>query len=149
MFDTYLVKKGDTLESISRKYNVSKSYLIDINNIFFEDDIKEGRELIVPKVEDVYFDTYVIEKGDTLYAISRRYNVNPELLSAVNGINKEDYIYPGQKIMIPKSGYSYYITADGDTLDIVKNAFNTTYDKLLDENKTVYLMPEQLIVLKK
>ena len=51
--------------------------------------------------------------------------------------------------MIPKSGYSYYITADGDTLDIVKNAFNTTYDKLLDENKTVYLMPEQLIVLKK
>ncbi|MBO4600979.1 MAG: LysM peptidoglycan-binding domain-containing protein [Bacilli bacterium] len=149
MFDTYLVKKGDTLDSISRKYNVSKSYLIDINNIFFEDDIKEGRELIVPKVEDVYFDTYVIEKGDTLYAISRRYNVNPELLSAVNGINKEDYIYPGQKIMIPKSGYSYYITADGDTLDIVKNAFNTTYDKLLDENKTVYLMPEQLIVLKK
>lgn len=149
MFDTYLVKKGDTLDSISRKYNVSKSYLIDINNIFFEDDVKEGRELIVPKVEDVYFDTYVIEKGDTLYAISRRYNVNPELLSAVNGINKEDYIYPGQKIMIPKSGYSYYITADGDTLDIVKNAFNTTYDKLLDENKTVYLMPEQLIVLKK
>ena len=149
MFDTYEIKKGDTLDSVSRKYNVSKDYLIDINNLYFFDDFKEGRELIVPKVEDLYFDTYVVEKGDNLYQIAKRYNVNPDLLSSLNGIKKEEYIYPNQELMVPKRGYSYYITAAGDTLNIVKNAFNTTYEQLLSENKSIYLLPEQLIVMKK
>jgi len=149
MFDSYEIKKGDTLESISKKYNVSREYLIDINNLYYVDDFKEGRELIVPKVTDVYFNTYKVEKGDNLYQIARRYNVNPSLLSALNGIKDDEYIYPNQEILIPKNGYSYYITAEGDTLDMVKKAFNTSYDRLLDENKTIYLLPEQLIVLKK
>ena len=149
MFESYLIKKGDTLDSISNRYNVSKEYLIDINNLYYIDDFKEGRELIVPKINDVYFNTYKIEKGDTLYAISKKYNVNPELLAALNGLNKDDYIYPDQEIMVPKSGYSYYITAEGDTLEIVKRLFETSYNELLNQNKTIYLLPEQLIVFKK
>ena len=149
MFESYLIKKEDTLDSIAKNYNVSKEYLIDINNIYYKDDFKEGRELIVPKVSDTYFNTYVIEKGDTLYAIARKYNINPKLLSAINGISEEDYIYPKQEIMVPKEGYTYYITAEGDTLKMVKEAFNTSYETLLNENKSIYLLPEQLIVLKK
>ena len=149
MYESYLVKKDDTLDSVARRYNVSKEYLIDINNLYYIDDFKEGRELVVPKVEDVYFNTYKIEKGDTLYSIAKRYNVNPTLLSVINGIDENEYIYPDQEIMVPKSGYSYYVTADGDTLKMVKEAFNTSYDNLLKENKTIYLLPDQLIVLKK
>ena len=70
-------------------------------------------------------------------------------LLAKNGIKKDEYIYPKQELMIPKEGYSYYITAEGDTLREVINVFNTSYEKLLKENKTIYLLPEQLIVLKK
>lgn len=149
MFDSYIVEKGDTLESISNRFNVSPEYLIDINNLYYNEDFKEGRELIVPKIEDVYFNTYKVSSGDTLYMIAKKYNVNPKLLSAVNGINETDYIYPNQEIMVPKSGYSYYITAEGDTLSMVKDAFDTSFEKLLKENKTIYLLPEQLIVLKK
>jgi len=149
MFDSYIIKGEDTLDSIAKKYNVSKDFLIDINNIYYFDDFKEGRELIVPKVEDTYFDVYKIEKGDTLYQIGKRYNINPDLLSSLNGIDKDDYIYPNQEILVPKSGYSFYITAKGDTLSIVKDAFKTTYKELLDNNKSIYLLPEQLIVLKK
>ena len=149
MFESYLIKKGDTLDSISRMYNTSKDYLVDINNLYYYDDFKEGRELIVPKVSDTYFNTYKIEKGDTLYAIAKKYNVNPNLLSSLNGINKEDYIYPNQEILVPKSGYSYYITAEGDTLSMVKDIFKTDYEQLLNQNKTIYLLPEQLLVFKK
>ena len=149
MFVSYLIKKGDTLDSIANRYNVSREYIIDINNLYYKDDFKEGRELIVPKASDVYFNTYVIEKGDTLYAIAKRYNINPNLLSAINGIDENEYIYPNQEIMVPKNGYSYYVTAEGDTIKTVKEAFGTTYDKLLNENKSIYLLPEQLIVLKK
>ena len=39
------------------------------------------------------YDTYNIQKGDTLYAISKKYNINPELLALINGLNMNDYIY--------------------------------------------------------
>lgn len=149
MFESYLIKKEDTLDSLADNYGVSKEYLIDINNLYYMEDFKEGRELIVPKVEDAYFNKYTIEKGDTLYAIGRKYNINPDLLAAINGLDKEEYIYPNQEIMVPKNNYSYYITAAGDTLKMVKDVFNTSYEKLLNENKTIYLLPEQLIVFKK
>lgn len=149
MFESYLIKDDDTLDKIADRHNVSKEYLIDINNLYYESDFKPGRELIVPKVEDVYFNIYVVEKGDTLYQIGKKFNVNPDLLSSLNGIKKDEYIYPKQELMIPKEGYSYYITAEGDTLREVINVFNTSYEKLLKENKTIYLLPEQLIVLKK
>ncbi|MBR5662253.1 MAG: LysM peptidoglycan-binding domain-containing protein [Bacilli bacterium] len=149
MFESYEIKNGDTLDSISNRYNISKDYLIDINNLYYYDDFKVGRELIVPKINDVYFDVYKIEKGDTLYEIAKKYNVNPNLLAALNGINKDDYIYPNQEIMVPKSTYSYYISAEGDTLDMVTNIFGTTSKNFLEQNKTIYLLPEQLFVIKK
>ncbi len=98
--------------------------------------------------ENTYFTYYTIEKGDNLYEISRKYNINPKLLAAMNGIEKEEYIYPGQELMIPKSGYSYYITGDGDTLKGVADAFKADVDSLLKFNKTVYLLPEQILVYK-
>lgn len=98
--------------------------------------------------ENTYFTYYTIEKGDNLYEISRKYNINPKLLAAINGIDDNDYIYPGQELMIPKSGYSYYITGEGDTLKGVADAFRTSVDKVLSFNKTIYLLPDQIIVYK-
>lgn len=95
-----------------------------------------------------YFTYYTVEKGDNLYQIARRYNINPKLLAAVNGIKDDEYIYPNQEILIPKSGYSYYITAEGDTLDAVARAFKTNSEGLIRQNKTIYLLPEQILVYK-
>lgn len=98
--------------------------------------------------ENKYFTYYTIEKGDNLYAISRKYNINPKLLAAMNGIEDNEYIYPGQELMIPKSGFSYYITGEGDTLKGVADAFRTDVNKVTDFNKTIYLLPEQILVYK-
>lgn len=98
--------------------------------------------------ENNYFTYYTIERGDNLYEISKRYNINPKLLAAINGIKDNEYIYPGQELLIPKSGYSYYITAEGDTLSGVTEAFKTTNENLLKFNKTIYLLPEQILVYK-
>ncbi len=100
------------------------------------------------KENNTYFTYYTIEKGDNLYEISRKYNINPKLLAAMNGIKDNEYIYPGQELLIPKSGYSYYITAEGDTLDGVASAFRTNIDNLLKHNETIYLLPEQILVYK-
>lgn len=99
-------------------------------------------------VSQEYYDVYKIEKGDNLFKISKKYNINPLLLSSLNGLNMDDYIYPDQELLIPKKGYTYYITTEGDTISIVADKFEIDQDKLLDNN-TIYLLPGQLLVYKK
>ncbi len=99
-------------------------------------------------MNESYFTYYTIEKGDNLYEIARKYNINPKLLAAINGIKDDEYIYPGQELMIPRSGYSYYITGSGDTLKGVADAFKTSTDNLVRMNRTIYLLPDQILVYK-
>lgn len=148
MFNKYIIKDGDSLESIANRYNYDLTELQNVNKIYYEGELRAGSEIILP-TDDKYYNIYVIEKGDSIYGIARKYNINPSLLAAMNGLKNEDYIYPGQELIIPKSGYSYYLTAEGDTLDMVAKAFNKRKDVLIEENKTIYLLPEQLIISKK
>lgn len=148
MYDKYLIRTGEDLTSIAKKFNTKESIIMDLNNIPFPDMIRAGKEIIVPINKEKYFEYYTIKKGDTLYGIAREYNINPDLLAILNGLNSEDYIYPNQEILIPKSNYSYYVTKDGDTLDIVSRKFNQSNRELLDNNETIYLLPGQLLVKK-
>ena len=50
--------------------------------------------------------------------------------------------------MIPKSGYSFYITKEGDTLNLVADRFNRKIDELTKMNTTIYLLPGQLMINK-
>ena len=143
MFEKYSLKDGETLESVAKKYNTSTKVLEDLNSR------RQDDYLVVPQNAKNYFNYYVVEKGDSLYRIGRQYNINPELLAALNGLNMEDYIYPNQEILIPAPGYSYYITAEGDTIDEVVKVFNSNLDKFMNENETIYLMAGQLLVNKK
>lgn len=148
MFERYIIQDGENLSLIAKKFNTSVEMLQDINNIDYPNMLRAGSEIIVPKSKEKYFEYYTIEKGDNLYQISLRYNINPELLANLNGLSMDDYIYPGQELLIPKSNYSYYITTKGDTLDIVANRFKVSKDKVMAENETIYLMPDQLLVNK-
>ncbi len=101
-----------------------------------------------PETERDYFEYYTIKKGDNLYQIAKKYNVNPSLLAILNGLNQEAYIYPDQVIMIPNNNYAYYVTKDGDTLDLVAQAFDTNVSNIVKNNKTIYLQEGQLIINK-
>ena len=148
MFDKYIIKSGEDLNIIASKFNTTASYLQEINDRYLN-DLRVGMEITVPNNSKMYFQFYTIEAGDSLYGIARKYNINPNLLASLNGLNMEDYIYPGQEILIPKSNYSYYITAEGDTLDSVASTFDSDKNKLLAENETIYLLAGQLLVHKK
>lgn len=98
---------------------------------------------------DTYFEYYTITSGDNLYKISKKYNINPNLLASLNGLDIDDYIYPGQVLLIPNKNYSYYITKNSDTLEGVAKTFGVSEDKLVKDNKTIYLLEGQMIVNKK
>lgn len=149
MFNKYVTKNGESLEMIANKLNISLDKLQKANNLYYLGELRAGSEIILPEDSKSYFNYYIIEKGDSIYQIARKYNINPSLLAAMNGLKNEDYIYPGQEILIPKNNYSYYLTAEGDTLGMVANAFNKSKEQLLNENETIYLLPDQLIVSRK
>lgn len=146
MYDKYTVGYNESLNDIASRFNTTKEELMSINNLY-EDSLRAGMDIAVPVSND-YFTTYTVNSGDNLYAIARRYNINPTLLAALNGLNMDDYIYPNQKIMIPKSGYSFYITKDGDTLSIVADKFKRNADEIIKMNQTIYLLPGQLMINK-
>ena len=149
MYDKYLIEKGEDINSIAKKFLTKESVLMEINNIPFPDYFREGKEIIVPINKEKYFEYYTIKKGDSLYKIARENNVNPELLALLNGLDPDDYIYPNQEIMLPKNNYSYYVTAEGDTIDIILKKFNVDKNTFMKQNETIYLMPGQLLVKKK
>ncbi len=53
---------------------------------------------------------------------------------------------PNQVILIPKAGYSYYITKEGDTISGISKLFRINEQDFIKENKTIYLMSDQLLV---
>lgn len=101
---------------------------------------------VMPQNKQDYYEYYIIEKGDSLYGIARKFNINPELLAGLNGLSMEDYIYPNQEILIPKNNYSYYITKAGDTLDMVANLFKVSSNEVIRNNGVIYLAEGQVLV---
>lgn len=148
MYDKYLIKEGETLDDIASRFNTSVDMILNINDMYSREYLREGEEIIVPKNQESYFTYYTVNQGDSLYQIARKYNINPSLLALLNGLNMEDYIYPNQRLIIPKSGYSFYITKDGDTLEIVRDKFNKNLGDILKYNETIYLLPGQLMINK-
>lgn len=92
-----------------------------------------------------YYTYYVVEAGDTLYEISKKFDVNPKLVAELNGLDMDEYIYPKQTLIIPKKGIQYYITKEDDTLKQVSNIFGADEKTLSSQNKTIYLLPGQMI----
>ena len=148
MYDIYTIKNGDTIESISNKFNISPANLYKLNGFTPDYILQVGANIIVPKIQNPYFNYYTVQKGDNLYKIAQNYNINEDLLAELNGLNKQDYIYPNQVIVVPKKGVNIYITKEGDTISSVSENLKTNVAKIVLQNETIYLLPEQLIVSK-
>ena len=151
MYSIYQVQSGDTLASVASKFGSSISDLSRLNGIMVGSILVPGEYIVVPKrqMENPYFVNYVVKKGDNIYDIAKKININPGQLLRLNGLNETDIIYPDQIILLPRSGVSFYVTENDDTLNNVTNTLKASADELARQNKTIYLMNDQLIVYKK
>ena len=101
------------------------------------------------ELESPYYSLYEIKKGDSLYKISKEFNVNTFFKPETTGLNIDDYLCPEEISFVLKKDVSYYITKDGDTLYTVSNVFDTKESNIVSQNKTIYLLPGQMIFFKK
>jgi len=93
---TYTVKGGDTVYSISRKYNVPLRSLIEANNLQPPYGIRTGQRLTIPTGR-----YYTVARGDTVYSISRKYSVDTTTLTHLNRIPAPYTISIGQRLQLP------------------------------------------------
>ncbi|MDD2421879.1 MAG: LysM peptidoglycan-binding domain-containing protein [Heliobacteriaceae bacterium] len=103
--------------------------------------------------------TYMVQAGDTVYKIARRFGVNPQEIIARNGLQDPDHIIPGQQLAIfvqeteppvPPPGTMVYIVQPGDTLYLISQRVGVSvnrlaaFNNLADPNR---LFPGQRLLL--
>ena len=93
----YTVESGDTLYKISKKFNISVEKLIDLNNIKDITSISVGSVIKVESnIESLSENSYIVQKGDTLFSISNKLNISLSQLLEYNKIEVSDIISLGQ-----------------------------------------------------
>ena len=143
---SYTVKKGDTLYSIAKKYGVSADTIIQDNNLKNSNlsvgqilRIRSGEGKVLECFGEDYNDsisnykTYIVQKGDSLYTISRRYGVSVDDIKRVNNL-KSNTLSIGQELLIPSNDLDYYMVQRGDSLYSIAKKFGISVDYLKKKN---------------
>ncbi|WP_099190731.1 LysM peptidoglycan-binding domain-containing protein [Tepidibacter mesophilus] len=146
-FIDYKVQSGDSLWSISNKFNVSINEIKTLNNLT-SDTIYIDQNLKIASNN-----VYIVKSGDTLYKLSREYNTTINKIKTDNNLTT-DNIYIGQKLIINQENKivdtTKYIVKKGDTLWKISQTFNVSVDSLKSINNlssdTIY--EGQIIYLK-
>ncbi len=110
-YTTYVVKKGDTLYSISKRYRTSVEALQRLNAIADPSTLAVGQELKVPApptpravkkpVVKPGTTTYKVQKGDTLSSIARKFNTTTPELQKLNNFSNPNKLVVGSVILVP------------------------------------------------
>ena len=80
---SYITKENDTISSISSKFKIPVSYLLEYNNIY--DLFLEPNQVV--KFDSYDFDkfiTYTVSSGDTLFSVAKKYNIDIQILKRDN-----------------------------------------------------------------
>jgi LysM repeat protein len=143
----YIVRTGDTLYSIARRFGVTVQAIMAANNISNPNLIYVGQQLIIPSPgtpgptptptatptagTPVPGQTYVVQRGDTLYSIARRFGTTVQAIAQANNIVNPNRIYAGQRLVIPGSGGTppntcTHVVRYGETLTSIARRYGTT-----------------------
>lgn len=97
--NTYIVQKGDSLYSISRKFGITIDALKNNNNIV-DNTLIVGQELKIPAQNENTSNLYVVKKGDNLWSIAQKYGVTVNAIRILNNLTS-DVLKIGQTLIIP------------------------------------------------
>ena len=105
---------GETLFALSRRYGVPADAIMEANNIANPDRLSAGQEIKIPLAKNGGGSnapsgenaprsafSYTVERGDTLYALSRRFGVSVPALAAANGLERDAQLKIGDSLVIP------------------------------------------------
>jgi membrane-bound lytic murein transglycosylase D len=105
----YRVRAGETLSSIARRHSMPVSTLARLNNMGTTETLVTGQRLVIKASARRYRDEgvqsgrrvlYTVRSGDTVYSISRQFQVSVPHLKTWNGLNRHHQIRAGQHLVM-------------------------------------------------
>ena len=145
----YTVEAGDNLYDIAEKFDTTvdkikkdndlKSNTLTVGTVLIIDDKKK-----ISSIEECYgpdFDvplssTYVVQSGDSLYSIAKKFGTTADKIKQLNNLNN-NILSVGQEIVIPSvalSEVTIYKVQSGDNLYDLAKKFGTSVSELKDLN---------------
>jgi len=104
---THKVRQGDSLWKIARQYDVTVNQVTRWNRLDGGALIKPGQQLVIWKKgkasasgKRVRTVNYTVRNGDSLYRISKKFNVTIKDLRRWNNLAKGKYLQPGQHLKL-------------------------------------------------
>ncbi len=137
--ETYIVKSGDSLWSIAKRYGVSIDDIKKVNNLS-SNLLNIGQVLIIPSEEESPeigdFIVYTVSSGDNLYKIATKYNLTVDDLVNYNDLATTN-LSIGQQLLIPvqkTNETQTYIVKSGDTLYSIASKYGISVNALKNYN---------------
>ena len=135
--EIYTVKKGDSLWKIANKYNTTMEKLKSANNLK-TNTLSVGQKLVIPSisVSPEVSDTYIVQKGDSLWSIANKFNMTVSELKNLNNLTN-NLLSIGQVLKIKDSsnnGKTTYTVQKGDSLWVIANKYGITTEELKSYN---------------
>lgn len=96
----YKVQPGDSFYKIGQKYGIPTKLLMDFNNADSNAVLYPGQSLIIPEKVGSYV-KYIVQKEDTYWTISQKFQLAFSKLLAYNNANVNSYLLIGQTVKIP------------------------------------------------
>lgn len=149
----HVVEKGNTLWGLHKLYDVSVETII-ANNSGIENGLQEGQKVYIPVPVITEQKTHIVAQGETLYSISRKYEVDVKELTKWNP-GAEQGIKEGQPIKILKSTYvtgekaeiTAYEAPQSSDAAPVKVTFNDSIvEHIVAQGETMYSISKRYIV---
>jgi len=102
----YIVKRGDSLWIIARRFDTTTKKLQKLNNLL-NTNLHIGQVLKIPGQKESpapatkeSLKTYLVKRGDSPFRIAKNHNVPLEHFLRTNNLTPRSKIYPGQKVYI-------------------------------------------------
>ena len=96
----YTVQSGENLYRISLRYGTTVDVIVAANNLPDRSSVQAGQTLLIPVTPSGGTVAYVVQPGDWLWSIARRFNTTAEKLTVLNGIAPPYIVHPGQTLII-------------------------------------------------
>ena len=97
----YTVQRGDSLYALAKQYNTEVKDIINLNNLKHS-VIYVGQELKIPLSAGSFNRTYTVQRGDSLYSISKKFGTPMDVLIAANDLKNPNLLKVGQELIIPR-----------------------------------------------
>jgi murein DD-endopeptidase MepM/ murein hydrolase activator NlpD len=98
----YIVESGDSLWDIAQRFGVSIDELSAANGITNINQLYEGQQLIIPGLGGIQgvLVTKPVSYGESVKSLSRRYQIDPEMLARLNRITHPEELYVGYSLVL-------------------------------------------------